>query len=254
MNEAKRFLKNLLKKNDVIVIGVSGGPDSMFLLNLLLAMKDNLNLKIICAHVNHGIRKESIEEEKFVENYCVINNIIFESKKIENYRNNKFSENEAHKIRYQFFDSLVTKYNANYLMTAHHGNDLEETILMRIVRGSNLKGYIGIPKINKNKNYLVVRPLLTLNKQEIKKYLDEHNIKYYVDKSNTDLKYTRNRYRQKVLPFLEQEDANVHLKFVKFSEELNDYQNYINKIIEQKMAKIYVNNNILLDKFLNIFK
>ncbi len=244
MKEAEKFLNNLLKKNDTIVVATSGGPDSMALLRLLISLKDTYNLNIICAHVNHNVRKESEKEKTFVENYAVINKIKFEYMKIKEYKNNKFSEDEARKLRYKFLNEVCLKYKANYLMTAHHGDDLIETILMRITRGSNLKGYKGISKISGNNNYKIVRPLLYTTKEDIIKYLDDNNIEYVIDKSNSDIKYTRNRYRKHLLPFLKSEDKNVHLKFLEYSEELESTYNYINNTLINKYNKI-VNNNVI---------
>ena len=226
MKEVGNFLKLILQENDTIVAAISGGPDSMCLLNILVALKHEYNLKIICAHVNHGLRIESSDEAKFVEQYCQDNNIIFEYKIIEKYKNDKFSEYEARNIRYSFFKQLVKKYHAKYLMTAHHGDDLIETILMRLVRGSNLKGYLGIPIITKCDGYDMIRPLLFVTKDEIVKYLDKNNIKYVIDKSNDSDLYTRNRFRKQMLPSLKKESENVHLKFLEFSEELQSYLDF----------------------------
>ena len=256
MKDTFKFLNNLLVNNDIIVLGISGGPDSMCLLSVLNTLKEKLNLKIICAHINHGLRKESVEEAKFVENYCKKNKIIFEYYCIEEYKNNKFTESEARAKRYNFFNSLIKKYQAKYLMTAHHGNDLEETILMRIVRGSNLKGYLGIPKISHNNDYDIVRPLLYVNKKEILEYINKYNVPYVVDKSNEDDIHTRNRYRKHVLPFLEKEEKLVHQKFLKYSEELESYHNYVNREIKKIIDNIYKDNKINIknllkeDKFL----
>ena len=248
MKESQKYLINLLNKNDTVVIALSGGVDSMVLLDLLIKLKEQLNLKIICAHVNHGLRKESNDEKEFVQEYVLNHNLEFEYYKIENYENNKFTEGEARRKRYAFFHKVMLKYHAKYLFTAHHGNDLEETILMRITRGSNLKGYAGIPIISKNQYYQIVRPLLYVNKKEIIKYALDNNIKHVEDNSNQDEKYTRNRFRKQVLPFLEQEDANIRLKFLKYSEELFKYLDYINKIIDMKIKDIYINNKLDLDK------
>ena len=128
-----------IKYGDAVVVGVSGGPDSMALLHLLIRLKKALDLQIICAHVNHNTgRKGQFEEQKFVEDYCKKNSVIFETMTIEKYGDDNF-HNEARTIRYSFFNSLIKKYNAKYLFTAHHADDLMETILMRIVRGSTLK-------------------------------------------------------------------------------------------------------------------
>ncbi len=247
MNEVEIFLKKLLKKNSTVVLAISGGPDSVCLFEILKKLAPSYSLKLICAHVNHNVRKESDEEALFVKNMCEQNNIIYEYYKIEDYKNNKFTEEEARKKRYSFFESIVKKYNAKYLMTAHHGNDLEETILMRIVRGSTLKGYAGIPLISKSKEYFLVRPLLYVTKKDILKYLEEEKIAYVVDKSNEEAKYTRNRYRKQLLPFLEKEDQFVHLKFLQFSEELQKYVNYTEKIIKDKLVNIYKSNYLDID-------
>ena len=148
MKETEEFLNSILKDNTKIVLGLSGGPDSMCLFHVLNSLKDKYNLEIICAHVNHNTRKENQKERDFVKEYCLKNKAIFEEMTISEYKNNKFTESEAREKRYAFFDQVMQKYKASYLMTAHHGDDLIETILMRMVRGSNLKGYIGIPKIN----------------------------------------------------------------------------------------------------------
>jgi len=250
MTHALDFLNKLLTVNDTLVVGISGGPDSMCLLHVLISLREKYKLNIICAHINHGLRIESDEEKIFVEEYCKNNNIIFEYLKIESYENNKFTESDARRKRYAFFEKLIDKYNAKYLMTAHHGDDLMETILMRIVRGSTLSGFIGIPKISENDKYKLVRPLLYLTKEDIYKYLEDNNINYVIDKSNESDKYTRNRYRKQVLPFLKNEDELVHLKFLKYSEELEKYNNYINKLIQEKIKYIVKDNKILIDKLL----
>ena len=246
MKEATKFLDKLLKDGDTLVIGVSGGPDSMCLLDLITKL--DKNIQIICAHVNHGLRKESIKEKKLVENYVHKHNIIFEYLEINDYKNNKFTESMGREKRYEFFNQLIDKYHANYLMTAHHGDDLIETVLMRLVRGSNLKGYLGIQKLKTNTKYSIARPLLYVTKKEIHDYLEENNIPYAIDKSNDNELYTRNRYRKHMLPFLKNEDKNVHLKFLKYSEELESYHKYVNNIVKDKVNEIFQNNKIDIEK------
>ena len=255
MKETLEFLEKKvgIKNNDIIVLGNSGGPDSMFLLNALLTLRDKYNLKIVCAHVNHNVRIESESEQLFLMNYCKEHNVLFESMKIEEYGDDNF-HNQARNIRYNFFEDLVKKYDANYLMTAHHGDDLMETILMRIVRGSTLKGYSGFDKIVDNGSYKVVRPLIFLTKDYIKEYDDNNNIPYVIDKSNFKDKYTRNRYRLKILPFLKEEDKNVHEKFLKFSETLEEYDRFINNEIKKSIDNVYKNNIIDINKYLKLDK
>ena len=159
----------LFHKDDIIVIGCSAGPDSMSLVDLLLKVRNKYNLSLIIAHVNHNVRKESFIECDFLKKYCIDNNLIFESMIIDNYGDDNF-HNEARNIRYHFFEKIVHKYHANYLMTAHHGDDLIETILMRIVRGSNLSGYSGFHELLNMGDYILARPLLHYTKQQLEEY------------------------------------------------------------------------------------
>lgn len=251
MNKVYEYLtKEInLSSNDIIVLGCSGGPDSMALLHILQEIRKKTNLLLVCAHVNHNVRVESKEEEKFLKNYCEDNNIMFESMTIANYGEDNF-HNEARKIRYQFFEDIVTKYQAKYLMTAHHGDDLVETILMRITRGSTLKGYAGFEKYVKKDNYSLIRPLIFVTKLEIENYNKKHNIPYVVDNSNFKGKYTRNRYRKEVLPFLKQEEPQIHEKFLRFSDTLIEYSDYIDKILQKTINKAYNDDTLNINIFL----
>ena len=237
-------------KDDKIVVGCSTGPDSMALVDMLLKIRDKYNLSIIIAHVNHNVRKESYHEAEFIKGYCSINKLVFETMTIEEYGDDNF-HNEARNIRYKFFDHVVKKYNANYLMTAHHGDDLMETILMRIVRGSNLNGYSGFKMIVDMDDYKIVRPLIYYTKQELIDYDKENHVPYFIDKSNEKDKYTRNRYRKNILPFLKSEDKDVHLKFLKFSNTLADSCRFIDKVTKNAIKRCINDDKILIDKFLD---
>ena len=164
MNDILKKL-NLLPNNISVVIAVSGGPDSMALLNLLSKIKKEKRLKLICAHVNHKLRKESAKEAEMVKLYCKQNNIIFEYMEINEYKGN--TENYAREKRYDFFERLIKKYSSPYLFTAHHGDDLIETIMMRLIRGSSLKGYTGFSEITEKENYKIIRPLITKTKEDV---------------------------------------------------------------------------------------
>lgn len=249
MTEVYKILEKLNIKNKNIVVAISGGPDSMFLLEALLNFKDSFNYNIIVAHVHHNLRKESDVEALKLEEYCNQKNIRFEMHKIEKYPNSKFSEEIARKIRYDFFDKIIQKYNADTLFTAHHGDDQIETILMRISRGSSFKGYAGIEEISKDRGYKIVRPLLHLTKEEIVNHLDNKNIWYAVDKSNSDTKYTRNRYRQNVLPELKRENKNIHEKFNEFNNKILLADNFIKKQATKIYKEIIIDNNINIESF-----
>ena len=248
MKREVEFLEENITDNSKVIIACSGGPDSMCLLNLLIKLKEKKNLELIVAHVNHKLRSVSDNEAKMVEDYAKKNKVTFELQELD-YQNAKFSEDDAHRKRYKFFKSLIKKYKANYLVTAHHGDDLIETILMRIARGSNLNGYIGIKRVTQNEDYVTLRPLLSTTKEEIIKYNESENIPYVIDESNDSLKYTRNRYRKNVLPFLKNEDEYIHLKYLKFSEELEEYDNFVNNYIKEK--EFIVDNQIVINKITN---
>ena len=246
MTEVYKFIEELNIKSEYVVTAISSGPDSMYLLDILMNL--NKKYKIVVAHVHHNLRDESDEEALKLEEYCKNNKLIFEMMKIEEYPNNKFSEEVARKIRYEFFDKIVKKYNSDILFTAHHGDDQIETILMRLTRGSSLKGYAGIDPVSNDRGYKIARPLLSLTKEEIVSYLDNKKIWYSIDKTNVDLKYTRNRFRKNVLPELKKENKNVHNKFNEFNNKLLLADKYI-----QKQANIYY-KEIVDDKDINILE
>ena len=253
MEEAYNYLLNdiNIKYGDSVVLGVSGGPDSMALLHLMTRLKKALDIEVVCAHVNHNTgRPGQFEEQKFVERFCKQNNIVFETLTIDDYGDDNF-HNEAHSKRYNYFDKLVKQYNAKYLLTAHHGDDLIETILMRIVRGSTLRGYSGFSKVVKKNGYKIVRPLIQVTKEEILEYNKKNNIKYALDSSNFKDVYTRNRFRKYIVPQLKKEDINVHKKFYKFSKTLLEYNEFIDKIVNSKIKEIYPNNVLNIEKFRN---
>ncbi|MDD2203527.1 MAG: tRNA lysidine(34) synthetase TilS [Bacilli bacterium] len=252
MEEAYKFLLTEIKKNNKpIVAGISGGPDSMALLHLLLKLRDETGVKIICAHVNHNVREVSEQEAIDLERFCNEHNVIFELMKINEYGTDNF-ENYARIKRYSFFEELITKYNAQYLTTAHHGDDLIETIIMRIVRGSTFKGYAGFKKVIDRKKYKILRPLITITKEELINYCNVHNLKFAEDITNLDDVHTRNRYRKYMLPFLKKENANVHLKFLKFSETILEYNEYMELEVKKIINYIYNEETLDIKKFLKL--
>lgn len=241
MNETIFYLKSFLKSDDTIVIGLSGGPDSMCLLSIL----EKMNIKIVCAHINHNIREESKEEAEYLKRYLKEKNITFEQTKFDKKSDtDDFNEAELREKRYEYFDKIVKKYNAKYLFTAHHGDDLIETILMRITRGSNIKGYSGFDTVTQKDGYKIIKPLIYLTKEEIIKYNKLNNIPSFEDKTNKSDKYTRNRYRKNILPFLKEENSRVHLKYLKYSKELMAYYNFVDEQVREEMNKRYKNKTL----------
>lgn len=247
MKDVLKFLDTLNIKNDSkLIVAVSYGPDSMALLNIL---KNKFGYSsIVCAHVHHNHRKESDIEALNLKSFCDRNNIIFEMMKIENYTDGKFTEEDARHKRYAFFESLLKKYCSKYLFTAHHGDDLTETVLMRLVRGSSIKGYGGIPLISEREDYQIIRPLLFITKSEIIDYCNKNKIDYATDISNNSDYYTRNRYRKYILPKLKEENKNVHRKILKFSLMLNENEDYFNRIVNKVYSKVLKSNSINLEE------
>ncbi|MBQ9011912.1 MAG: tRNA lysidine(34) synthetase TilS, partial [Bacilli bacterium] len=179
------------------------------------------------------------------------NSISFKIMTIDSYNNTNI-ENQAREKRYDFFAKTVKKCQAKHLLTAHHGDDLTETILMRIVRGSTLKGYQGFKEKVIKDNYTILRPLIQTTKEDILVYCKNHNIPYAIDKTNEEDTYTRNRYRKYILPKLKEENKNVHKKFYKFSQTLGQYTYYINDTVAENIKNVYKNNILDIPKFIKL--
>ncbi len=250
MQECQKIIKENIKKNSTIVVSCSGGPDSMCLLKNVIDLQDELNLNIVVAHINHNVRKESDEEQEMIKKYVSKHNLIFECYKIEEYNNENF-HNEARIIRYDFMREIIKKYKAKYLLTAHHADDLMETILMRIARGSNLKGYSGFKMISDEGTYKAIHPLINNTKSEIIEYDDANHIPYAIDSTNLTDDYTRNRYRNHVLPFLKAENKNIHLKYIDYSNKIIEADDFIDEIVSEVYKDIFKNKVLFLDKFLD---
>lgn len=254
MDKAYDFLCEELgiSYGDALVVACSGGPDSMALLHMLCRLKKALDIEIVCAQVNHNTGREGQKEEQdFVKGYCHNNNIVFEGMTIEDYGDDNF-HNEARTKRYNYFGEIVKKYNAKYLFTAHHGDDLTETILMRIVRGSTLRGYSGFSKIVDKGDYKIVRPLIEVSKSEIIEYNKKNKVPYREDSSNKKDVYTRNRFRKYIVPEFKKEDKNVNSKFYKFSKTLLEYNEYIDKQMRRELNRVYPQNVLKIDEFLKL--
>lgn len=248
MQEVINYLEKVIVEDDIIVIACSGGPDSMALLSLLCNLRKEKSFKIVCAHVNHNKREESEAEALMVKSFCEKNDVIFEYTKFEDYDKGNF-EAVARKKRYAFFEKVMKKYCSKKLFTAHHGDDLSETILMRIARGSTLKGYSGFSKYNNSEWYELYRPLIYVTKKELHEYVKNNNIPYAIDKSNLEDKYTRNRFRNRILPELKLEEPNIHKKFLNFSEKIEEAASYINEVVSEKISEEYRDNSLNLVKF-----
>lgn len=224
---------NLIEPNDVVVVAVSGGPDSMCLLDNLLSLKEDLKIKeIAVAHLNHMIRKEAEEETEYVKKYCKAHNITCFVKYVPIVsisKEEKIGTEEAgRKERYKFFNEIADQINANKIAIAHNQNDNVETVLMHMLRGSGLSGLCGI-KVYKEGRF--IRPLIKCNREEIEEYCRNENINPKFDKSNNDNTYTRNRIRNELIPYLKKEfNPNIIETIDRLSELITDEEDYMEKI------------------------
>jgi len=258
-----KFLKfvnrhRLIRPNERVLVAVSGGMDSMALLHLLLEWQSYFQLDIAVVHLNHQLRgEESDEEEAFVVSHCQQLNIPIHTRRIpvrEVAREQRLSLEEAgHLLRYQVFEELLTSLNFNKLATAHHQNDLAETILMRILKGTGISGLSGI---NLKKNNKIIRPLLFATREEIKQYIKVRDIPYIEDPSNRDLRYLRNKIRHQLIPYLKQE---FHLKnfdqFLSLSLIVQEWLQYVNsELCEIKKQLIKSSDRSEISLELNSFK
>lgn len=233
---------NLIKANDKIVLGVSGGPDSLFMLDVLNKLKEKLQFKIVVAHINHMIRKEAAEEEQFVKEFCKKINVEFYSKRIEVVKyanNNKIGLEEAgRKIRYEFFDEVARATNSNKIAIAHNKNDKVETILMNLLRGSGVTGLQGIQPIKDNK---IIRPIIEIERRNIEKYCKENNLEPRIDISNFDNTYTRNKIRNVVIPYIKEEfNPNFVETITRLSEVITEENKFLKNITEEIYSKILI--------------
>ena len=241
MEKTNNFIRTYLM-DKTVVLGCSYGPDSMCLLDLLIKNK----ISVICTHVNHNIREESNEEEQSLKAWCKLKGITFERKLL---AKGDLSEAHYRKERLNFYKEIADKYKTNIILTAHHGDDLIETILMRLTRGSTLSGYGGFKIKNHIDGYVFMKPLIFYTKADLLKYNKKNNIPYAVDKTNLTDKYQRNRFRKQVLPFLKRENKNVNEKFLEYSKEIYEAEGYLSKVILDAYNKTYKDNSLQLVEF-----
>lgn len=235
---------NLIRNGDKIVLGVSGGPDSISMLDILNEIRidktNNLDFNIVVAHVNHMIREEAGEDLEFVKNFCNKIGVEFYSKSIDIQKianNNKIGTEEAGRnARYEFFDEILEKTNSNKIAIAHNKNDKVETIIMNMLRGSGIAGLKGIEPIKNNK---YIRPLIECERYEIENYCKEKNIEARIDRTNFENIYTRNKIRNIIIPYIKKEfNPNIIQTMDRLSELVKEEDEYLEKLVEQKYQKM----------------
>lgn len=232
---------NLLEDGDNIVIGLSGGPDSVFLLYVLQYIKEEFEKKygikynILVCHVNHMIRKEAGEDEKLAKEYASRYCLKFYSVRADiaaMAKEKKISEEECGRdFRYEFFNKIAKENGCNKIAVAHNSCDNAETILHNLFRGTGLNGLVGIKLQNGN----IIRPILNIKKQNIINYLDENGIKYNIDRTNSENIYTRNKIRNDLLPKIEKEyNPNIIDSLNRMSRQISEDVEYINSVASKE--------------------
>lgn len=241
---------SLIQNGDKIIVGLSGGPDSISLINVLdeIRREEDIDLKfeIIAAHINHNIREEAKSDENFVINYCKKKNIeihvlsIDITKKAKEEK--KGTEETGREVRYQFFEKILRKTQANKIATAHTANDNAETVLMNIIRGSGTSGLKGIRPIRENK---FIRPLIDTTREEIEKYCEEKKLNPRIDKTNFENDYTRNKTRNILIPLIKEKfNPNIIMTINRLSDIINEENEYLKKITKQKYKEIVIEEKI----------
>jgi len=256
------FVKNIfenVKPKNTLILGISGGADSVYLLHRFLEIqkaRPELQLKLIIAHLNHGLRaKDSDTDEKFVKNLAKKNGIKFLNKKLNLKKSKSFFsksknsgnlEEAGREARYDFFEQLRKRFKANWIVTAHHLNDNIETMLFNLIRGAHLSGIKAMEVTLPSRHLL--RPMLGLTKQEILDYLEQNHIEFRTDATNDNTDFSRNWLRHKILPLFPKLNANFEQTFKETLKNLAETSKYLD---EKSLEWLNKNTPIELDKFLS---
>jgi tRNA(ile)-lysidine synthase len=242
---------NLIEKNDKIVIGVSGGPDSICLLHVLYGLKEKLGIEIVVAHVNHMLRDVADLETEYVQSFCKKLGIECYVKKADileiSKTQKKGTEEVGRQVRYDFFDEVAKKTNSNKIATAHNSNDRAETVILNILRGSGLSGLKGIEPIRDNK---YIRPLINTDRQDIEIYCNDNKLEPKYDKTNNENIYTRNKVRNTVIPYIKKEfNPNIIKTINRLSSLATEENEYLQAITKQEFENLLIEKteNIILD-------
>ncbi len=223
-----------------IIIGFSGGPDSMFLLHVLKKLSDTMPLQLVAAHLNHGWRDDATHDEELCTQICTENNIplvLGHAREYQHLVNKKTGSKESlgRALRRQFFERIKTEQHADFIVLGHHADDQQETFFIRLLRGSSLSGLVSMRA--HDKGYL--RPLLSITKTEILNYLDENNIKYCTDSTNESDEFLRNRLRKQVIPALKACDNRFDQKFASTLTHLKEEEATLTQITREAFERVF---------------
>ena len=235
----------IMKKSEKYVLAVSTGIDSMSLFHALYKG----GYDIVVAHVNHKRRVESDKEYEYLKNLCEKLNVPFEGYEITRNIDSNFQE-EARIERYKFFERVADKYNTKNIVTAHQLDDEAETVLMRLTRGTSLKGYQGMKMVSIQNGYTIFKPLLHTSREDIELYQKENNIEYFEDCTNLEDHYTRNKYRHEIITKLKEYNPSFLDAIINYSKDMGFMFDHIEKLTNEFYLKnvIISSNSVKINR------
>lgn len=244
------FNQFIIPHNSTIIIGLSGGPDSIYALHQLRHIQDLYNLTIIAAHLDHEWQESSKIAVQICKDVCAHLGIALVVQKLSELKFdakwNGSQEELGRTMRRHFFTTLAHEHQASAIVLAHHLHDQHETFFIRLLRGSSLKGLTCM----RERDGLYIRPMLQCTKQEILTYLATHNIPYYTDPTNNQDTYLRNRIRNHVLPALQHVDHRCDQKLTSTIASLTDVEDFLQSHTLQTLASLTSDQGVSLDRFL----
>lgn len=227
----------MLKKGDSVTVALSGGADSMCLLNIMLFLKDEIGFRLYAAHINHGIRGEEADRDsEFVAEYCNKNNIILHSCKLDvpgiSSKTGEGLEECGRRLRYEYLRKIAY---GGLVATAHNLNDRTETFIFNFTRGAGLNGLCSIPPVRDD----IIRPLIDCSREEIEEYCRNNTIPFVTDSTNRDVKYTRNRIRHNVIPQLKSINNSFEAAALRCFESINSDNEFLDSLAESVYVKSF---------------
>jgi tRNA(Ile)-lysidine synthase len=248
------FIKehDLITPKSTVIVGLSGGPDSVCLLSILKKLEYSYGLTIIAAHLDHGWRVQSEQDAVFCKELAGNLGVQFIQSHAERIKSTKpyngSKEEQGRILRRQFFESLAIEVNANAIALGHHQNDQQETFFMRMIRGASISGLASM----RPKHGLYIRPLLPIHKQEILAYLASENLGYIIDETNDDTSFLRNAIRHQVLPALRSCDSRFDKNFAKSLSHIQEAELFLERLSNEIYSSVSKENGLNIVEFLSI--
>ena len=251
LTHVQRFIRerDLIHTGDAVVVAVSGGPDSTALLDILARLKGRCGFHLTAAHLNHSFRgREAEGDSEYVQQLCAQLDVSCIAEHIDVPRfmteTGMGAQEAARHVRYRFLHKVAEQTGSRVIATAHHADDQIETVLMRLVRGTGIEGLSGIPIQRQEEGISIVRPLLTITREEIEAYCNAHGLHPRHDRSNDSDKYLRNRIRRHWMPLMKQENPHLAGVFTQLTSLARDENELMDRIARETLAEIIHTQNM----------